>query len=85
MLHTFETKYWNKTFELTDEYLIREMVGKLVTNIPIEDLKKLVNFKKYNPFDRTLDLSEFTDAERDLIHRLRAEECIMFKVTINTP
>jgi len=52
MLHKLEykvtTDFYNQP-HVTDEVIFRDLARKMVSDIPLEDLKKIIKFKKLDP------------------------------------
>ena len=70
---------------LNEEYFVRTIAKDMINNIPIEDIKKLFNFKKTDPFSKeSTEILKFSSCKEDVeeIHRLRIEKCVKLTAKI---
>lgn len=70
---------------LTEEYFIRTIAKDMINKIPIEDVKKLFNFEKIDPFSKeSIDIIKFSTCMEDVeeILRLRNENRVKLTAKI---
>jgi len=74
---------------ITDEYLFREIARKMVTDMPIKELHKLIKLRKINPFSNESVEAFYNDNLSDLkiqkINQLRMEGLLLFTAKVDLP
>ena len=82
------TKQLFKEAPIDDEYMYRDLARKLVTDMPLELLKKLIHFRKSDPDSKELKeklTNPYTpDWEKDWIQSLIYQQVILFEAKIET-
>jgi hypothetical protein len=63
--------------DVTEERIKKDMIRKLVEDIPIEKLEQIYHFTTYNPFE-DVNWYELTDIDRQKLKRLRDEGTIEY-------
>jgi len=74
--------------KVNDEYLFRELARKMVSDIPLEELHKLINLNKIDPNSDESEkvLSESIDRfEIEQIHQLRNDRVILYSAKVDLP
>jgi hypothetical protein len=72
---------------IDDEFLYRQLANKLIADIPIEDLFKLISFKKIDP--NSIESREFIlnfmtpHNERQQLLELKDTDCLIYKCRLN--
>jgi len=72
--------------EVNDEYLFRELVHKMIREIPFDELKKLMNFTKTDPNTREAKskINDYRtpDNERHLLIMLERQKLILYEAEV---
>lgn len=90
MKHKINVKIYRSQYEheiLADEYVFRTLMGQLIREIPIEDLKKIFKLTKIDPesnesFEKIKD-PKTPIHERDMIMILKYNEKIFFEAELS--
>ena len=91
MKHRCEVKVTPELFKNTkinDEYLFRDLARKMVSEIPLDELHKLINLTKIDPYSDESEkvLRNSMDwFEIKQIHQLRNEKVILYFAKIDLP
>lgn len=81
------TKDLFKNSEIDEEWVCRTVAKKLIGDLPINDLKKLINFTKIDPESEEWSINGdiwhcLSDRDRRRIIELRQKECIVYEGSI---
>lgn len=81
------TKDLFKNSEIDEEWVYRTVAKKLIGDLPINDLKKLINFTKIDPESEEWSINGdiwhcLSDRDRRRIIELRQKECIVYEGSI---
>lgn len=81
------TKDLFKNSEIDEEWVYRTVAKKLIGDLPINDLKKLINFTKIDPESEEWSINGdiwhcLSDRDRRRIIELRQEGCIVYEGSI---
>lgn len=72
--------------DITEEYLYRELITKLINDLPIKYLSQIFQFEKFDPFSQENShiLNDVTsnDFLKEKILYLRNEQCLEYEVSI---
>ena len=82
MKNTIEVKVNPEMFEhtsMTEEMLFRELARKMVTEMPIDDLKKLIKFEVIDPFSNESKFMLYPDE----IVFMREQNIVKYKAECN--
>ncbi len=96
MKYKVEHKIARRSFEhfkdINDEYIYRELAMKLVSDMSLEDLKKLIQFEKHDPKSEegksilenphTQMDEQYALRKRELLKDLEQTQAILFKAKI---
>jgi hypothetical protein len=66
---------------INDEYIYRELAHRIISDMPIYDLMKLIEFTKIDPDDKDFR-SKMHEYDPNEIRRLINEQLILFKASI---
>jgi hypothetical protein len=68
-------------FTIKDEYIYRDLAHRIISDMPIYDLMKLIEFTKIDPDDKDFR-SKMHEYDLNEIRRLINEQLILFKASI---
>lgn len=74
--------------QVNDEYLFRDLARKMVSEMPLEELHKLINLTKIDPNSDESEkvLRESMDRFKiEQIHQLRSERVILYSAKVDLP
>lgn len=74
--------------QVNDEYLFRELARKMVSEMPLEELHKLINLTKIDPNSDESEkvLRESMDRFKiEQIYQLRNERAILYSAKVDLP
>lgn len=90
MIHKAKTKVTHELLAhspINDEFLFRELAHKLVKDMPLEELKKLIFFTKTdaNTPESVSKINNYLTPhdEKHLLIRLRDEQVLLYEAQIN--
>jgi len=76
-----------KQTQVNDEYLFRDLARKMVSDMPIEELHKLIKLTKTDPFSkdsfRVLHDYSIPEHERMRIQLLKEENLLLYEAECN--
>lgn len=88
MRHLVEQRIRRKIVEesdiINDDLLFRESCAKLVWDIPMDELRKLITLVKVDP-EVELKKGQSDIASFNQLLMLKKEECILYKASIDLP
>jgi hypothetical protein len=67
---------------INDEYIYRELAHRIISDMPIYDLMKLIEFTKIDPNDKDFR-SKMHEYDSNEIRRLINEQLVLFRASIN--
>jgi len=90
MKHRLQTKITSELFENSqindEEYIFRDLARRMVTELPIDELHKLIKFTKTDPNSehskRVLWDLNYPSWQRRQVHQLRNEDVILYEADI---
>ena len=74
--------------QVNDEYLFRDLARKMVSEMPLEELNKLIHLTKIDPNSEESKkvLRQSMDRFKiDEIHQLRSQVVILYRAKVNLP
>ncbi len=88
MLHIIEIKINKEEVKITnDEYFFRELAIKMVSDIPFEELKKLIKLTKTDPRsqDSSFKINDYRTPgfEKQRLIMMRNQDVIEFKAEVD--
>ena len=92
MKHRLQTKITSELFEnsqINDESIFRNLATRMVTELPIDELHKLIKFTKTDPNSEhskrvRWDLN-YPSWQRKQVHQLKNEDVILYEAECNLP
>ena len=90
MKNKLEVKLARRTLKETpinDEYMYRDLARRMVNEMPIDELHKLIKLTKIDPFliDDRIELYYNDDYSQELIDELIISDTIIYKAEVNLP
>jgi len=82
------TREMYEKMENADEIIYRDHMRRIISELPLEELKKVFKCSKINPLSKESEkqlLSRDTSRNRELILKLRQQSLIHYKVTLTVP
>lgn len=75
--------------DIPEEHLFRELAVKIISSMPMDELQKIISFKKIDPFSREIDKelvysdSYQSDEMSKIIYMMRQEDVVLFQASCN--
>ena len=75
--------------QINDEYMYRDLARRMVNEMPIDELHKLIKLTKIDPFSYVGESNNsryiMDDYMRNIISNLINEDAILYKAEVNLP